>query len=210
MRNKYPMTTGFTLIELLVAISVLAIVAVLGWRGLDSIVRGRTALNAELEQTRGMQLTFAQLESDCAHIASVSTLAGRSPLQAAQGRLTLIRTVFADFQPSRLQVISYRLRNGQLIRRESAETRDLGQLDALWQAAVSDTDTAQAVILQSDVATMTLRQWRNGVNGWDNTDVAPDVSNPVIAATAVTGLEVALQLRGRDSSMIKLFLLGTV
>jgi len=29
---------GFTLIELLVAISVLAVVAVLGWRGLDGIV----------------------------------------------------------------------------------------------------------------------------------------------------------------------------
>jgi general secretion pathway protein J len=32
---------GLTLIELLVAISVLAFVAVLGWRGLDSIVRAR-------------------------------------------------------------------------------------------------------------------------------------------------------------------------
>jgi general secretion pathway protein J len=30
---------GFTLVELLVAISILAIVAVLGWRGLDGIIR---------------------------------------------------------------------------------------------------------------------------------------------------------------------------
>ena len=43
---------GFTLIELLVAISVLAIVAVLGWRGLDGIVRARVALTGNLEQTR--------------------------------------------------------------------------------------------------------------------------------------------------------------
>jgi general secretion pathway protein J len=34
---------GFTLIELLVAITILAIVAVLGWRGLDGIVRARVA-----------------------------------------------------------------------------------------------------------------------------------------------------------------------
>src|SRR6476660_7000846 len=52
---------GFTLIELLVAISVMAIVAVLGWRGLDSIVRARVALNADLDHTRGLQLAFAQM-----------------------------------------------------------------------------------------------------------------------------------------------------
>ena len=38
---------GFTLIELLVAISILAIVAVLGWRGLDAIVRARVSLNED-------------------------------------------------------------------------------------------------------------------------------------------------------------------
>ena len=35
------LSAGFTLIELLVAIGILAMVAVLGWRGLDSIVRSR-------------------------------------------------------------------------------------------------------------------------------------------------------------------------
>ncbi|MFL6716736.1 MAG: type II secretion system protein J, partial [Burkholderiaceae bacterium] len=43
---------GLTLIELLIAITVLAVVAVLGWRGLDSIVRSRIALTAEMERTR--------------------------------------------------------------------------------------------------------------------------------------------------------------
>ena len=65
--NRVRSQAGFTLIELLVAISILAIVAVLGWRGLDSIVRSREALTSELEQTRGLQLTFAQLQSDCAN-----------------------------------------------------------------------------------------------------------------------------------------------
>src|SRR5665811_345320 len=63
---------GLTLVELLVAISVLGFVAVLGWRGLDSIVRARIALTSDLEQTRGMQLAFAQLQSDCAHLVSPS------------------------------------------------------------------------------------------------------------------------------------------
>ena len=112
-------TWGLTLVELLVAISVLGFVAVLGWRGLDSIVRARIALTSDLEQTRGMQLAFAQLQSDCAHLASPSVLPNRIPLAVGQGRLTLVRTVFADNQPSRLQVISYRVNDGVLTRRES-------------------------------------------------------------------------------------------
>ena len=73
---------GLTLVELLVAISVLGFVAVLGWRGLDSIVRARIALTSELEQTRGMQLAFAQLQSDCEHLASPSIMPDRVPLAA--------------------------------------------------------------------------------------------------------------------------------
>ena len=100
---------GLTLVELLVAISVLGFVAVLGWRGLDSIVRARIALASDLDQTRGMQLTFAQLQSDCAHLPSPSVISGRIPIAVGPGQITLVRTVYADNQPSRLQVVSYRV-----------------------------------------------------------------------------------------------------
>jgi len=54
---------GFTLVELLVAITILAIVATLGWRGLDGIVRARIALNAQLEQSRGIDAPDVIVES---------------------------------------------------------------------------------------------------------------------------------------------------
>lgn len=200
---------GLTLVELLVAISVLGFVAVLGWRGLDSIVRARIALTGDLEQTRGMQLAFAQLQSDCAHLASPSALPNRIPLAVEQGRLILVRTAFADNQPTRLQVITYRLKDGVLARRESAATRDLRELDALWLVAANDTDTSQAVKLQSDVTAMAMRLWVSG--GWR---AGVDALTPVAGSTASpplpTGLEVTLQLRGRDTGMQKIFLLGAV
>ena len=98
---------GFTLIELLVAISILAIIAVLGWRGLDSIVRARVLLTAEMEQTRGMQLAFAQLENDCAHLVDATNFPGREVLSAVGARLVLVRNVFEENQPTRLQVVVY-------------------------------------------------------------------------------------------------------
>ena len=200
---------GLTLVELLVAISVLGFVAVLGWRGLDSIVRARIALTSDMEQTRGMQLAFAQLQSDCAHLASPSSLPNRIPLAIEKARLTLVRTVFADNQPSRLQVITYRVINGMLTRRESPATRDLRELDTLWQTAVNDTDTGQAVTLQSDVADMTMRLWING-GCRTEADAVITIGGPAAAASVPTGLEVTMQLRGRDTGMLKIFLLGAV
>jgi general secretion pathway protein J len=188
---------GLTLIELLVAITVLAVVAVLGWRGLDGIVRARLALTAELEHTRGMQLTFAQMQSDFARIASENDISNHASLLAESERITMIRTVFADNQPSRVQVIAYRLRDGKLTRQEWTPTRDLKVLDATWQAALSNTDTKNAVLLQSDVASMNVQSWFPDNSGWQTTPVGTPI-----------GIQVMLQLNDRNNSMTKIFLLG--
>jgi general secretion pathway protein J len=213
MRNRKSGRKGFTLIELLVAISVLAIVAVLGWRGLDGIVRARVALNNDLEQTRGMQLAFAQLQSDSAHVAAPDDIAGRAPLLAEQGRITMVRTVFAENQPSRVQVVAYRVVEGVLVRRETMATRDLKELDNLWQAAVNDSDNSQAVRLQSDVDAMTIRTWSSVSKTWSVAGAAAPPApqqNPAAAPQALKGLEVALQLRGQANNMVKVFLLGAI
>lgn len=212
-RNRH---RGMTLIELLVAISVLGVVSVLGWRGLDSIVRARIALTSELEKTRGMQLAFAQLQSDCAHLASPYLLPNRTPLFAAQDQLTLIRTVFADNQPTRLQVISYRVQGGVLTRRESVATRDLAELNVLWQGALNNANISPAVVLQSGVSAMTMRFWINGSNAWLTNPgmlTPPPVvpGSPLPAGPAsLTGLEVTMQLHGSTGGMQKIFLLGAV
>lgn len=194
---------GFTLIELLVAITILAIVAVLGWRGLDSIVRARATLTTDMEQTRGMQLAFAQLQSDCAHIASTAAIPNREPVVVSQDRLLLVRTVFADDQPTRLQVIVYRLTGGALTRRESAATRDLGELDTMWQAAMGDKDTGTPVLLQSGLSSMGLRTWVRNGKAWGERAAAA-------TPTVLSGLEVSLQLQEHGGRMTKVFLLGPV
>ncbi|OGB27835.1 MAG: hypothetical protein A3I66_07335 [Burkholderiales bacterium RIFCSPLOWO2_02_FULL_57_36] len=222
---------GLTLVELLVAISVLAFVAVLGWRGLDSIVRARVALTDDLEQTRGMQLAFAQMQNDFAQIVTGPSLPDRVPLAIDQDRVLLIRKEYAENQPSRLQVVTYQVKNGVLTRRESEATRDLVELDELWTAAENGVDTGQDVALQSGVAAMTMRLW--DANGWGapNTNPAapatpkgglagsrlPPGANPASGNPAqptnqavLTGLQVALQLKERETAMLKVFMLGAV
>jgi general secretion pathway protein J len=214
MGGKRARAGGFTLIELLVAIGILAIVAVLGWRGLDGIVRARIALTQQMEQTRGMQLAFAQMQSDAEHLAGARMLHQRQNLQVDNGRLTLVRTVFAENEATRVQVVAYRVRDGVLTRRESNATRDLIALDALWQAALNGTDAGTGVVLQSGVAGMGLRlwqgrEWRLAAAGAPSQAQTQAAGLPV-AALAPTGLEVALQLQGQQTTMVKVFLLGAL
>ncbi|HEX5343540.1 MAG TPA: prepilin-type N-terminal cleavage/methylation domain-containing protein [Duganella sp.] len=210
---------GFTLIELLLAISILAVIAVLGWRGLDSIVRSRETLTAGMDQTRGLQLAFAQMQSDCENIADSTLLRNRAFLQAEDDRITLVRLVMAENQPTRLQVVSYRVRDGVLTRRESLATRELTQLDSLWQAALGDTDSSMAAVaLQSGVQGMAMRFWIPGsgttsataAGGWRP---ATGVSTAVAAgasSTLPTGMEVSLTQQGQEIPMVKSFLLGAL
>lgn len=200
---------GFTLIELLVAIGILAMVAVLGWRGLDGIVRARTSLTEQMEVTRGMQLAFAQLQSDCEHAADASILGRRPFLQQADGRITLVRTVFNENEPARLQVIAYRLVDKQLLRRESIATRDLAQLDALWQAAVTDADSTPPVVLQGGIEGMGVLVWQNGA--WrPQAEANPPAPVTSASALAITGLQVVLRTRGYPQPLTKSFLLGSI
>lgn len=208
MRQRH--SRGFTLVELLVAITVLAIVAVLGWRGLDSIIRSRTALTAQMDQARGIQLAFAQMQSDLEQLAGPELLGQRQQLVADNARLIFVRTVFPENAPSQLQVVSYRVREGVLTRRESVNTRDLTQLDSLWQVALGDTDPVPGVTLQTGVADMSVRLWEN--NAWraPTNSAAAKPQGTLPGAGGIKGLEMSLQLLGQPNPLVKILLLGAV
>lgn len=177
MRYKH----GFTLIELLVAISILAIVAVLGWRGLDSIVRSREVLTAELEQTRGLQLTFAQLQSDCSQ--NVNPLSypnipeGRTSWIEPQ-RLILIRNDYTDDQAPAMQVVVYRIKDSRLTRFESVPTRDIATLKDLLEQARNPPDNLienqVEIVMQENVQSIEFSGYPDSSLSGSATDVPPE------------------------------------
>lgn len=62
---------GFTLIEVMVAIMLMAIVSLIAWRGLDSVTRADTHLQASTAQTEELLRTLHQLERDIALRVSI-------------------------------------------------------------------------------------------------------------------------------------------
>ena len=55
---------GFTLIELLVAITLMAVLAIMSWRGLDGMVRARTLTEARADAVLTLQIGLAQWAAD--------------------------------------------------------------------------------------------------------------------------------------------------
>ncbi|HEY0588276.1 MAG TPA: type II secretory pathway component PulJ, partial [Pseudoduganella sp.] len=150
-------------------------------------------------------------------------------LLADNSRLVFIRTVLSENTASQLQVVSYVIRDGVLSRSESAGARDLQQLDALWKAALEQSNTQATIGLQSGVSAMEFRLWEGG--GWRQPNSSatspaeppkcadPDPSkckdfNPKTAtankAEGPTGLEISLQIEGQPAPLVKVFLLGAV
>ena len=211
--------TGFTLIELLVAISVLGFIAVLGWRGLDSITRTREILSRELEQARGLQIALAQWQTDCANVVNADALDGRAPLVIEGARMTLARRVQAEAQPGALQLVTWRVRDGILSREESPPTRDLSALDVWWQTAQSG--SVPGIRLQQGVRSLALRVWTNDGRGWRRWEPGNStltsraaLMNPQAGSTSTQilwrGVEVSLQLEDRLAPLQKIFMLGSM
>jgi general secretion pathway protein J len=62
---------GFTLIEVLVAISVMALMSLMVWRGLDGMLRTQSSLQTRADEVRTLQAGLAQWQTDHDQLAEL-------------------------------------------------------------------------------------------------------------------------------------------
>jgi general secretion pathway protein J len=215
--NGRPAARGFTLIELLVAIAILAVIAVLSWRGLDQIVRGRETITNAMEDERVFAQLFDQMRIDARQAATEDEF-GQPSVSVATSGLQIVRELMAPGAAPRLQVVRYRVSEGHVTRYASPPLRNLGEV----RRALSGDENSNwsAVPLMSGVGVITARVYVPKA-GWttqmrdvqsamtDNLNnlKVPQLGNAPIPR-AVTGLEVSIGAASLKRPVTRVFLVG--
>jgi general secretion pathway protein J len=186
---------GFTLVELLVAIWIMALVAVIAWRGLSALVATRERLGPEADEVRAMLTGLGQIERDLSQAANpvLASLPGPSVrVQVFDGATSLQILRLSEPLPdgsSGLQRVTYAVVDGALVRQCSPPQRSL-------QDAINA--PAATVRLLSGVASIQVRVWRTN-EGW----VVPTPTD----ATTPDGVEVVVT-RGDGTTLRRVLLVG--
>jgi general secretion pathway protein J len=124
MTARAPRSTGFTLIEILIALSILALIALLGYRATSSLAQSESRLAEESARWRTLDALFARLEGDMRAAVPRAVRSGNSTEPAWVGGTddagnATIRFSRAGGEPGNEpgaagQRIGYRLANGAI------------------------------------------------------------------------------------------------
>ncbi len=159
---------GFTLLELLVAITLLAILAVIAWRGLDSMTRTHEALAQRDERIEALKTAYAQFDADCTQLADPNTLS-RSPVEVDANRVLLVRDRRDDGQPPAWQVVLYRTVDGRLERLQSPPLTNRSDLrNAIDNLRQGGGGNAARYLLANNVDGISARAWIEPGGWMDN------------------------------------------
>lgn len=160
---------GFTLIELLVAISILALLAVVSWRGLDGMARAQAQLRDRADAVLVLQSALAQWNSDLDSAVSIP------PTRSIDwnGRALRITRSSPAGDQSSLTVVAWTMRTGtdgfnRWTRWQSPPLLTRGEWQQAWQQATSwagdgNSSTQSANSMQaggSEVALMPATGWQ--------------------------------------------------
>lgn len=184
---------GFTLVEVLVALLIMAILAAMGWQGVDGMVRARDASQGAAEGTLRMTTVVAQWERDLGAIYDGPAV----PAIAFDGAtLRLVRA-----SPDGAQVVAWSLREGVWRRWVSVAVTRAADLQQAWlqsQQLLGNEETQ--VRLLDGAAGWQIYFYRG--NAWSNAQSSADLAPPQAASapqrTAVpNGVRLVLDLGDR-------------
>jgi prepilin-type N-terminal cleavage/methylation domain-containing protein len=100
---------GFTLIEVLVAVTILSLVGLMAWRGMDAMIMGSNVIEKRRDADSAYLQLVKQFDKDCSEIPSADQI-GFSPIAYGQNELFILRKAKLNGQISWI-IVSYKFSN---------------------------------------------------------------------------------------------------
>ena len=139
---------GFTLLELLIAVSLMAVLSLMCWRGLQSVIDGRDRITLAANEIRALSTAFTQMDQDLRRSWPVRLFnLPQRPIMFLQGDsdndpLTLVLTRESTASESlQVQQVLYRVNDG-VLERGFSEWSGTGYTqirldDMVWQPLIN-------------------------------------------------------------------------
>lgn len=166
---------GFTLVEVLVALTIMAVLSMMAWQGIDAMARTRQSSNAAVERTLRIQTALAQWERD---LQSLQNTRSVPALRFDGARLTLTREAEGG-----VQLVVWSLRDGAWWRWASPAVTRVDALQEYWlrsQQLIGN--EAGTLRVMGEAKTMQVYFYRG--NGWANAQSSGDLVAPAPAPAA--------------------------
>ncbi|HSV55066.1 MAG TPA: prepilin-type N-terminal cleavage/methylation domain-containing protein [Burkholderiaceae bacterium] len=187
---------GFTLVELLVAISVMALLAVLSWRGLDGMARAQTQTQKRADELLTLQAGLAQWAAD---LDAMVQLPQAGPLDWDGRGLRMTRRANVGGVET-LVVVAWASRSidGNLhwLRWQSPPLGHRAELQEAWAQAAQWAQNPGEQERRREVVIVPLAQWQvfyfRG-NAWTN-PLSSDGSTSAAQSAAPDGVRLVLTL----------------
>ena len=184
---------GFTLVEVLIALALMAVMGGLSWQGIDSLLRSRSAVQAEHARSTVLGTVLAQWRADLNAAITLPGMGKDSGIDWDGRVLRITRRsteVNADGSDSGVWVVAWRWQtegsqaSGPWRRWQSESLRDSASVQKAWaQAAVWGQNSSDSASRQTDL--LPLQGWQIYFyrdNAWGNA-----LSSAGTSTNAVTG-----------------------
>jgi len=190
-----PRSPGFTLVELLVAIAVLALLAIVSWRGIDGMVRAQSQTSERADAVLTLQTVLDQWGAD---LDAVQTLEHTSPIAWDGQVLRLTRRSPRPRDPGVI-VVAWALRSAdgtdQWLRWQSPPVATRADWNEAWQRAALWARSPDAAARRGETVLMPLADWqlffyREGA--WANALSSSATSQPADTESPTPGTSAAV------------------
>ena len=173
MKRAIARSAGFTLVEVLVAVTIMAVLAVMAWRGLDGMSRAQTSTQSYSNDVSALQAGLAQWNADLDALTQLPPVGGLD----FDGRVLRLTRQYLYDEPAAAPVIAGAGTGGgsvrviawgareidgrrQWLRWQSAPLRSRSELQTAWQQAALWGQNPTEELRQHEVAVTGIDDWQ--------------------------------------------------